>query len=87
MDEIIQRERECNLRLAARLRGSQPQDNTLINSDEKKANGQFKGHDNSRISPADGVIDETTVLIPKRLADSIANSQPPKVVSERICNR
>ena len=46
MDEIIQRERERDVRLSERLRRSQTQENTLINSGKKKANGGFMQHDN-----------------------------------------
>ncbi len=79
MDEIIQRERERDVRVSERLRRSQTQENTLINSGEKKSNGGFMQHGNGRILPSAGVIDDTTIFIPKCLAENIANSQPPKV--------
>ena len=78
MDEIILKERERDLKVAEKLRRSQTQENTLINSGEKKAKSRVTDRTDVRLLSAGGVIDENTIFIPKKLAECIANSQPPK---------
>jgi hypothetical protein len=81
MEEIIEKDRERERKAAQKLRMSQTEENTFINSGKYIFNCFWilgdrlaGGGGNS------GVIDENTWIVSKRLYDNIQNSIPPKIV-------
>ncbi len=82
MEEIVQRDRERETRVAEKLIRSQTQENTLINSGEKKAKSRVTDHTDVCLLSAGGVIDENTIFVPKSWPTLLQIANLQKVLPE-----
>jgi len=84
MEEIIEKDRERERKAAQKLRMSQTEENTFINSGKYIFNCICILGDRHFLRAggggSSGVIDENTWIVSKRLYDNIQNSVPPKIV-------
>jgi hypothetical protein len=84
MEEFIEMDRERERKSVEKLRRSQTEENTFINSGKNIFNcHRILGDKHFLLAGGGGncgVIDENTLIISKRLNDNIQNSIPPKIV-------